>query len=73
MSSRTTFSPSTSATTSRSRRSAGGSGQLTLIESPAADWQLDEHTRAVGRAGLAQARAALAAATPEADSASRAA
>lgn len=32
--------------------------QLTLIETPK-DWQLDEHTREVGRAGLAKARAAL--------------
>jgi len=30
------------------------------------DWRLDEHTRTVGRRGLAQARAALAAATERA-------
>jgi hypothetical protein len=32
--------------------------QLTLIETPK-DWQLDDHTRQVGRAGLVKARAAL--------------
>jgi hypothetical protein len=37
------------------------SNQLTLIEFPAG-WQLDEHTREVGRRGLAAARAALSAA-----------
>jgi len=35
--------------------------QLALID-PLPDWQLDEQTRAIGRQGLAQARAALAAA-----------
>jgi hypothetical protein len=34
--------------------------QLTLIETPRS-WTLDEHTREVGRAGIARARAALAA------------
>jgi hypothetical protein len=33
-------------------------GQLSLIQAPLA-WRLDEHTRAVGRAGVARARAAL--------------
>jgi hypothetical protein len=32
--------------------------QLTLIDTPKA-WRLDERTRAVGREGVAQARAAL--------------
>ncbi|HEX6569443.1 MAG TPA: hypothetical protein VF015_09765 [Acidimicrobiales bacterium] len=32
--------------------------QLSLIETPRA-WRLDEHTRAVGREGVARARAAL--------------
>ncbi len=34
--------------------------QLVLIESSEADWRLDEHTREVGRAGIAEARQALA-------------
>ena len=33
--------------------------QLILIEERQPDWRLDEHTREVGRAGVAQARAAL--------------
>lgn len=57
----TTFSPRKTANSGRSRSTAP-TGQLTLIESPGIDWRLDDHTRAVGRAGLAQARAALAAA-----------
>lgn len=32
--------------------------QLTLIETPRV-WRLDEHTRTVGREGIARARAAL--------------
>ena len=32
--------------------------QLSLIDTPS-PWRLDEHTREVGRAGVAQARAAL--------------
>jgi hypothetical protein len=32
--------------------------QLALLETPP-DWRLDEHTREVGRAGIAQARKAL--------------
>ena len=32
--------------------------QLTLIDTPRS-WKLDEHTREVGREGIAQARAAL--------------
>lgn len=36
--------------------------QLRLI-TPATVWQIDEHTKEVGRRGLAEARAALAAAT----------
>lgn len=36
--------------------------QLHLIDAPNVDWRLDEHTKHVGRRGLAQARAALAAA-----------
>lgn len=32
--------------------------QLVLIEEPR-DWQLDEHTREIGRAGVAKAREAL--------------
>ncbi|MEO9224343.1 MAG: hypothetical protein ABI276_05065 [Acidimicrobiales bacterium] len=35
--------------------------QLALLESPP-DWRLDEQTKAVGRRGVAQARAALEAA-----------
>jgi hypothetical protein len=35
--------------------------QLALLE-PEPDWRLDEQTREVGRAGVAQARAALRAA-----------
>jgi hypothetical protein len=47
--------------------------QLRLIEN-SGTWRLDDHTRAVGRAGVAQARAALQDATrrtvaPETDSA----
>ncbi len=34
--------------------------QLALIESSDADWRIDERTREIGRAGIAQARAALA-------------
>jgi hypothetical protein len=34
--------------------------QLTLLPADSALWQLDDHTRAVGREGLAQARRALA-------------
>jgi hypothetical protein len=37
--------------------------QLTLIEHEH-PWQLDEHTKEVGRRGLAEARAALAAHKP---------
>ncbi|HEX6419061.1 MAG TPA: hypothetical protein VFZ77_11215 [Acidimicrobiales bacterium] len=40
---------------------SGGRGrdaQLSLIERPRA-WRLDEHTREIGRAGVARARAAL--------------
>ncbi|HET9612340.1 MAG TPA: hypothetical protein VFP06_22185 [Acidimicrobiales bacterium] len=40
---------------------SGGRGrdaQLSLIETPRA-WRLDEHTREVGRAGVARAREAL--------------
>lgn len=33
-------------------------GQLTLIDTPRS-WKLDEHTREVGREGVARARAAL--------------
>ena len=33
--------------------------QLILIDDRQPDWRLDEHTREVGRAGVAQARAAL--------------
>jgi hypothetical protein len=33
--------------------------QLILIEERQPDWRLDEHTREVGRAGVAQARAAM--------------
>ena len=36
----------------------GKDAQLSLIETPR-PWRLDERTRAVGRAGVAQARAAL--------------
>lgn len=32
--------------------------QLTFVEVPP-DWRIDEHTKEVGRRGLAQARAAL--------------
>jgi hypothetical protein len=53
--------------------------QLLLIESPTAEWRLDDTTRAIGRRGLADARSALRAAkarvlarettTPHADAA----
>lgn len=33
--------------------------QLALIETPEHDWRLDEHTKAVGRRGVEQAREAL--------------
>lgn len=33
--------------------------QLILIDDRQPDWRLDEHTREVGKAGVAQARAAL--------------
>lgn len=33
--------------------------QLRLLDPSTVDWRLDEHTRAVGRAGVARARAAL--------------
>jgi hypothetical protein len=36
--------------------------QLTLLESPAPAWRIDEPTREVGRRGVAEARAALRAA-----------
>lgn len=34
--------------------------QLVLIERSAGDWRIDEHTREIGRAGVAEARKALA-------------
>ncbi|MCP5029864.1 MAG: hypothetical protein GY929_26635 [Actinomycetia bacterium] len=67
-----TFSPLETANSGRSRSTAR-TGQLTLIDTTGIDWRLDDHTRAVGRAGLAQARAALAAAVPESETASQAA
>jgi hypothetical protein len=33
--------------------------QLTLIETNEREWQLDEHTRSVGRRGVDEARRAL--------------
>lgn len=36
--------------------------QLVLIENPTSSWRLDDATRAVGRRGLAEARATLRAA-----------
>ncbi len=36
--------------------------QLRLIDPREVSWRLDEHTKAVGRQGIARARAALAAA-----------
>jgi hypothetical protein len=36
--------------------------QLVLIDSPTAEWRLDDSTRAIGRRGLAEARSALRAA-----------
>jgi hypothetical protein len=36
--------------------------QLVLLETPAAEWRLDDCTRAIGRRGLAEARSALRAA-----------
>ncbi|MCP3853312.1 MAG: hypothetical protein GY745_22545 [Actinomycetia bacterium] len=68
----TTFRPGKTAISGR-RRSSGGTGQLTLIENTGIDWRLDDYTRAVGRAGLAQARAALAAASTEPGSQTQAA
>ncbi|MGI8493329.1 MAG: hypothetical protein ACR2KC_07380 [Acidimicrobiales bacterium] len=41
--------------------------QLVLLDSKEADWCLDEHTREVGRQGIAAARAALARARRAAD------
>ena len=35
------------------------SKQLRLIDNTASSWRLDEHTREVGRKGLAEARRAL--------------
>lgn len=43
------------------------SAQLQLITSDHTTWKLDRQTVAVGRAGIAQARAALAAATSVSD------
>jgi hypothetical protein len=34
--------------------------QLTLIETPASTWKLDERTREAGKKGVAEARKALA-------------
>lgn len=34
--------------------------QLVLIERSPGDWRLDDHTREIGRAGVAEARKALA-------------
>ncbi len=68
----TTFRPGKTANSGR-RRSSVGTGQLTLIENTGIDWRLDDHTRAVGRAGLAQARAALATASTEPGSETQAA
>lgn len=34
--------------------------QLILLDADTSDWKLDDHTREIGRRGLAQARAALA-------------
>lgn len=46
--------------------------QLTLIDRPRADWRLDEHTKELGRKGVAAAREALADAARRArDDASR--
>lgn len=42
--------------------------QLLLLE-PEPEWRLDEHTREVGRAGIAEARQALRAALRRADDA----
>jgi hypothetical protein len=36
--------------------------QLVLLETPSAEWRLDDSTRAIGRRGLAEARSALRAA-----------
>ena len=41
--------------------------QLILIDDRQPDWRLDEHTREVGGAGVAQARAALRAALAKAE------
>ena len=38
--------------------------QLKLIDPADADWRLDDHTRELGRRGLARARAALRRARP---------
>jgi hypothetical protein len=40
--------------------------QLVLLD-PAPEWKLDDETRAIGRAGLAEARAALRSALRRAD------
>lgn len=41
------------------RTSVNRKVQLTLIDEPAADWQLDDETRRTGRRGLELAREAL--------------
>ncbi len=41
--------------------------QLRLIEPSEVSWRLDERTKAIGRTGIARARAALAAARTPAD------
>jgi len=42
--------------------------QLLLIDSSTVDWRLDEHTKEIGRQGIAAAREALAQATRRASS-----
>ena len=45
--------------------------QLVLIDDSDRDWRIDDETRAIGRAGIAEARQALQAALQRAGSAQR--
>jgi hypothetical protein len=40
--------------------------QLRLLDPPEAEWKLDDETRRIGLAGVAEARKALASSRPEA-------
>lgn len=51
----------------RGARHEGGRSSTRRVVHRQEQWRLDDRTRAVGRAGVASARAALARALPEAD------